>query len=235
MSDQEAIAVLMSCQERLLKSLKAVVATTKFNYRSFGIEIEDYVRKILVEVFRAAGFIKHETDYKVAKDKNEFPDFTLITKPNLAVEIKSGNRYKLDKGKWSPCNNSENDMGTIKEWPKKLKKFGGENIYYILIEYAFTDDLQDIVDVKIGPFYEFLDLNADGFLRYREKDGNLRPKDFDELPPVKTLGQFEKLLPETVIYRSKRIIKKHIQNIPREEQNEFLDSLKISGKNRRLF
>ena len=82
------------------------------------------------------------------------------------------------------------------------------------------------MDVKIGPFYEFLDLNADGFLRYREKDGNLRPKDFDDLSPVKTLEQFEKLLPETVPYRSKRIIKKHIANIPEEALDDLLDCLK---------
>jgi len=88
--------------------------------------------------------------------------------------------------------------------------------------------LQDIADVKIGPFYKFLDLNDDGFLRYREKDGNLRPKDFDELSPVKTLEQFEKLLPETVPYRSKRIIKKHVENIPEAERVGFLDSLKRS-------
>jgi hypothetical protein len=63
--------------------------------------------------------------------------------------------------------------------------------------------------VQIAPFYKFLGLNKDGLLKYREKDGNLRPKNFDEISPVKSFDQFKKLFKKTVIYRSRRIIKKH--------------------------
>jgi hypothetical protein len=75
--------------------------------------------------------------------KNEFPDFTLLTNPMLAIEIKSGNHYKLQDGRWSSCSNSENDMGTLNKWPEKLRMFGGQYIYYVFIEYSLTDTLAD--------------------------------------------------------------------------------------------
>ncbi len=226
MSTKEAISALMSSQEHFRTSLKRIIATNKFNYRSFGIEIEDYARDILVEVFKQAGVINSREDYKIAKDKNEFPDFTLLTKPKLAIEIKSGNHYKLEGGRWCSCKNSENDMGTLNKWPEKLGVFGGQYIYYVFIEYSLTDTLADIVDVKTAPFYKFLGLNSDGILKYREKDGNLRPKDFNAVSPIQSLQEFENLFPQTIKYRAKRIIKKHLQSIPEGERNAFLDSLK---------
>ena len=100
-------------------------------------------------------------------------------------------------------------MGTLNDWPNRIKKFGGKNIYYVFIVYNFNEKTKDIQNIEIAPFYSFLGLNKAKLLKYREKDGNLRPKDFDINSPIKTLEQFERLLNKTVVYRSKRIIKKH--------------------------
>ena len=100
-------------------------------------------------------------------------------------------------------------MGTLSEWPQKIKKFGGYNIYYIFVIYNFNDKVKEVLNIKIAPFYQFIGLNKDRVLKYREKDGNLRPKDFDIDSPIKTLGQFEELLNKTIVYRSRRIIKRH--------------------------
>jgi len=116
-------------------------------------------------------------------------------------------------------------MGTLNTWEEKLAKFDGNDIYYILVIYRFDDEDKKIIDVQIDIFYKFLDLNRDGTLRYREKDGNLRPKDFFEKPQITTLKQFEGLLKETDVYRSKRIIKKHIKHIPGGDRKKFLDEL----------
>ena len=113
-------------------------------------------------------------------------------------------------------------MGTT----SKITKFGGDNIYFILVEYICNSNSSEIVKVTTAPFYRFLGLNSDGLLKYREKDGNLRPKNFDENSPIQTFEQFQELFNETEIYRSKRIIAKHLKNIPIEERNSFLDSLK---------
>lgn len=167
--------------------------------------------------------------YHQARNKNEFPDLTLLRRHDIAIEIKAGNRsaYNDQRRAWVKCQNSNNDLGTLESWPAKIHKFGGENIYFLFLEYDFTPKHQEIIDIKIDHFYRFVGLNEDGFLSYREKDGNLRPKNFDAPALLATFEQFQGLFQPTVIYRAKRIIQKHIVSIPDAERNAFLSSLMI--------
>ncbi len=212
-SGSDAINVLISSRVKILRDLRLVVGIGSFDYRTFGTDIEKHLSNIIINIYKKSSFIKSSKDYIVAPHKNYFPDFELKTAPAIAIEFKSGNRSQNRQGKWVAVNNSENDMGTLSEWPKKINKFGGENIYYIFVIYNFDEKTKQVQNIKIAPFYEFLGLNKAKVLKYREKDGNLRPKDFDAKPPIKTLQQFEQLLNKTVVYRSKRIIKKHRQII----------------------
>ena len=100
-------------------------------------------------------------------------------------------------------------MGTLNEWARKIEKFGGDNIYYIFVIYNFNEKTREVLSVQVAPFYQFIGLNSDKLLKYREKDGNLRPKNFGVESPIKTFKQFKELLGKTIVYRSKRIIKKH--------------------------
>lgn len=214
--DKDAINCLQASKGELLKHLKKVVNDKDFDYRTFGTAIEEHLTSALVRVFTKEFLIQNDTDYKIAPNKNYFPDFELKTIPSLAIEFKSGNKNQYRQGKWVKVKNSENDMGTLNEWPKKIAKFGGENIYYIFVIYNFNDQNKEVLDIQIAPFYHFIGLNSARVLKYREKDGNLRPKDFEIESPIKTLEQFKQLFNKTIIYRSKRIIKRHrsiIKNI----------------------
>ena len=206
---KKAINYLQSSGDKILNYLKKIVGSKNFNYRTFGTAIEEHLEDVIVKILTEGGFIANNTDYAVSPNKNHFPDFELKTIPHIAIEFKSGNKSQYRKGKWVTVKNSENDMGTLNEWPRKIAKFGGENIYYLFVIYNFNDKTKEVLDVEVAPFYQFIGLNSDGFLKYREKDGNLRPKDFGTKPPIKTLNQFEQLLNKTIVYRSKRIIKKH--------------------------
>ena len=206
---KKAINYLQSSEDKILNYLKKIVGSKNFNYRTFGTAIEEHLEDVIVKILTEGGFIANNTDYAVSPNKNHFPDFELKTIPHIAIEFKSGNKSQYRKGKWVTVKNSENDMGTLNEWPRKIAKFGGENIYYLFVIYNFNDKTKEVLDVEVAPFYQFIGLNSDGFLKYREKDGNLRPKDFGTKPPIKTLNQFEQLLNKTIVYRSKRIIKKH--------------------------
>lgn len=212
---KEAINYLLSSKSKILNYLKKVVNDKDFNYRTFGTVIEEYLVAILIKLFKKGRFIKSDKDYVVALDKNYFPDFELKVNSPLAIEFKSGNKSQYRKGKWVAVKNSENDMGTLNKWPFKIAKFGGENIYYIFVIYNFNDKTKEVLDVEIAPFYQFIGLSGGKVLKYREKDGNLRPKDFKVNPSIKTLKQFEELFIKTVVYRSRRIIKKH-QSIIKE-------------------
>jgi hypothetical protein len=209
----EAIKVLVRSKKTILIELRKILNKENFNYRTFGVSIEPYISDILVHIFTKHNFIKDKKDYKLAPNKNYFPDFELKTMPPLAIEYKSGNEVKLEKGRWVSCKNSNNDMGTLNTWLTKIKKFGNKNIYYVFIIYRFDNVTKQINDIKIAPFFKFIGLNREGLLSYREKDGNLRPKDFFEKSPITSFSQFNKLFKETVIYRSRRIIKKHRQII----------------------
>lgn len=225
------IEYLNKSKSRLIDKLAKTIKGHKFRYETFGKEIEDHFLDEVLLILKEGGFVNKEVGYKKAKDKNEFPDLTILTDINLAIEIKSGNHFKKSGDKWVRCNNSENDMGTLNKWPDKLKTFNGKNIYYFFIEYAFSDSEQKIINVKIDNFYKFLGLNRDGLLKYREKDGNLRPKDFNASSPILSFKQFTALLPETIIYRSKRIIKKHFQYIPKKIRESLLRDLGNSSYN----
>lgn len=208
-NSRDAINYLQTAENKILSYLKKIVGSKDFSYRTFGTAIEEHLTDAIVKILTEGGFIKSDSDYSVSTNKNYFPDFELKTKPPIALEFKSGNRSQYRNGKWVRVKNSENDMGTLNEWPKKIEKFGGDNIYYIFVIYNFNDTAKEVLSVKAAPFYQFIGLNKGKVLKYREKDGNLRPRDFDVEPPIKTLKQFMELLNKTIVYRSKRIIKRH--------------------------
>ncbi len=205
----KTLNLLLLSRTAILNYLKRVIVAKTFGYRTFGTDIEEPLTDILVKIFTKKGFIKSKADYAVAPSKNYFPDFELKTKPPLALEFKSGNKSQYRKGKWVTVKNSENDLGTLNEWQQKIKKFGGENIYFIFVTYNFNDKIKEVLNIEIKPFYKFLSLNSGRVLKYREKDGNLRPKNFEEKSQINSINQFQQLFYKTVIYRSKRIIKKH--------------------------
>ena len=154
-----AIKILIGSRKLILKELGEVVKNNSFNYRTFGVDIEKHISNTLLKIFKNNNFIQSQRDYTLAPDKNYFPDFELKTVPPIAIEYKSGNKSKLSRGKWVECNNSNNDMGTLNKWPQKIKKFGGENIYYIFLIYKFDDKNKKILNVQIAPFYKFIGLN----------------------------------------------------------------------------
>jgi hypothetical protein len=209
MDKENIIETLIDSRLIIIAKLKDVIATNSFNYRTFGTSIEDDLFDIIISILKDKNLVTNNDQFRRAKDKNEFPDLTINTYPPIALEAKSGNRSKFDNGVWKTCKNSANDLGTFNSWDKKLSKFNGNDIFFVFIEYNLTDQIKEIIDLKIEPFYKFIGINAVGLLSYREKDGNLRPKDFDEDSPINSFDKFYGLLKKTDIYRSGRIIKKH--------------------------
>ncbi len=223
-NQNKIVEALVASKPRLLKYLSKVIIDNNFQYTTFGVEIENYLLPEVIKILKEKKLIKSDSDFQRAENKNKFPDLKILTPKLIALEIKAGNHSRKKGSEWVKCTNSNNDMGTLFSWDKKIKEFGGENIFYIFVEYDFNTS-KKILDVKIEPFYSFLAYNKDGLLKYREKDGNLRPKDFNKQSPVKSYEDFEKLFTRTEIYRSWRIVKKHFKNIPLEERKELLKDL----------
>lgn len=210
-----AAKILKKARKRLHQHLSAVVTAKSFNYRTFGTEIEESIIDEIIKIFVESDLIKDESDYQIARNKNEFPDF-LLKSILLAVDIKSGSVNRKKGNEWVVTNNSNNDLGTLNEWPRKIDEFGEENIYFVFIIYNFTRDKNIIVDVQIDNFYRFVGKSKQGLLRYREKDGNLRPRNFTARPSIEDFQQFKDLLKQTVTHRSINLIKKHSKNVPKK-------------------
>jgi len=207
---EEAIKLLIESKKQILAFLKKTLdEDDSLNYRTFGTNIEDYLSPEVIKIFRKGGFIKKESDYVEAPNKNHFPDFELKTTSSLALDFKSGNRSRKTGNRWVSTNNSNNDLGTLNSWPKKIGKFGGDNIYFLFIIYNINNKKREILDIQIDPFYKFLGLTKTGVIKYREKDGNLRPRDFYKEPLITSKSQFCSLFKKTIMYRSEKIIKKH--------------------------
>ncbi len=184
------------------------------DYTTFGKQIEDSICEALIGYFKEKKLL---TTHKIAPTKNDFPDFEL--NGSYAFEIKAA---------WNKSN-PENDMGTLNSWDKKLD-FYKDDIYYIFVKYNCGDDgtVIGIDAVYIDNVYNFIGKNGDGYLKYREKDGNLRPKSWNDFSSNKSYvanySDFRKQLAETDDYRAYRIISKKIKQI--SSNKDLMDKLK---------
>ena len=110
-------------------------------------------------------------------------------------------------------------MGTINAYPQKIEKYS-DNIYCTFVKYSvLNDDTIRVEDIYFNKIYTFIGKGT-GFktqLQYREKDGNLRPKNWKEMSDgiiyFKSLSDFKSALVETSRYRSERIVQKHIDTL----------------------
>jgi hypothetical protein len=188
------------------------------NYRNFGTAIEPFITKHIKE-YLIKNDNYNETDFKEASDKNEFPDLFII-KGSYAVEYKSAVND----------NGPANDMGTLNEWKRKIEKYE-DRIYYIFLEYEIGEEFIEICNCYIEKVYWFIGVRGgeDDVLKYRKKDGNLRPKawnDFHNLVVYwNTLNDFIKGIDKTISYRAKTMVEQYIDLLENDQLLEIREKI----------
>ena len=216
--------------EGLLDYLKAylpqkIVDGNYNSYEIFGKEAETPISDTIEEYLQICGISYIP---KRAKTKNDFPD--------LEVEI-NGIKYALEH-KSGACNikgeiknSAANDMGTINAYPEKIKYYG-DNIYCTFVKYSvLSDNTIQIEDIYFDKIYTFIGRGTgfDTQLQYREKDGNLRPKNWSDMGnntsyfPNQDL--FQSALLETAKFRSERIAIKHIDTLDKDSLQKIKDHI----------
>lgn len=183
------------------------------SYEIFGKEAETPISDTIEEFLASEGI---EYTPRRAITKNDFPDLEVKIDGKLyALEHKSG---ACDiKGSFKST--AANDMGTINAYPDKVKKYG-DNIYCTFVKYSvLQDNTIQIEDIYFDKIYTFIGKGT-GFenqLQYREKDGNLRPKNWSDMDSdiiyFPTLDAFNSALEATNHFRSERIVIKHLNNL----------------------
>lgn len=202
----DLLLVKRKLEKYILKYLQKAVTFNEYKYSTFGKDAEPLIASSIKEYF----MIKYNflpTDFIEALGKNEFPDLKFNTK---AIE------FKCAKSNEPPGN----DLGTLNSWPKKISQYN-DNIYYVFVAYDEEDGQVKIKNVYFDKFYKFIGVNSAGFLKYREKDGNLRPKSWSDFATSKSyfdsLEDFKEALVLTDEYRSARIVDKHIKKMNKSD------------------
>ena len=223
----EVLARVVSvCQEQELhKHLTNDLQNNSYTYETYGKVVEKpvfyHIQSLLSDL---------PLEVREAKNKNQFPDIQIYYEGQelLGIDVKAANRLRLDNDQWKPVSRPANDLATFDSMPKKLDRWGGENIWFIFLEYVALPEVQSIHRIVFDKFYTFVGTAQDGLMSYRKKDGKIRPKKFDEPPPYPTLESFEEGLALTIDPWRERIIRQHFallssqgkQNLLLELQNE---------------
>lgn len=173
------------------------------SYEIFGKEVENAISDVIED------YLKHNNiNYIIhkAKNKNDFPDLLLtINDITYALEYKAG---KSDAG-------PNNDMGTINMYHDKINTFG-DNIYCVFLKYSIERNIIFIDDIYFDKIYRFIGHTKvdKTLLKYRKKDGNLRPKvwsDFsNHIIYFNTLEEFKNAIENTNQYRSEQIVYQYL-------------------------
>lgn len=208
--------------EYLKENLPKKIIDGGYNsYEILGKEAEIPISDTIEEYLQLLG-ISYIS--KRAKTKNDFPD--------LEIEV-NGTKYALEH-KAGVCNikgviknSAANDMGTINAYPNKIKKYG-DNIYCTFVKYVvLDDDTINIENIYFDKIYTFIGRGT-GFstqLQYREKDGNLRPKNWSDMDNnviyFENLEAFKNSLIETTKFRSERIAIKHIDSLDKDSLHKI--------------
>lgn len=205
---------LQDFEKYILKNLPKKVEEAKLNdYTTFGKNVEKPLSDVIEDYLKLK---KVECTFKRAKKKNSFPDLEVIMKKEtFAFEHKAAESSSVD-----------NDLGTLNAFPKKIKKYG-DNIYYFFVKYSKAKAGEGIVidNIYIDKVYRFIgkmDVKDKLILKYRKKDGNLRPKtwsDFDNnIVYFNTLEEFKSAIKPTVEYRACELVIQHMKDLTDDDK-----------------
>lgn len=215
---------------------KKILDNNLSNYENFGKEIEPHVSDI-IEEYLDCNKIIYESHR--APDKNYFPDLTLyIRGKKYAVEYKCGIYNKYGE----IFNEPANDLGTINSYTKKINDFN-KNIFCIFIKYSIDNRFITLDDIYVDRIYKFVGkktVKSQILTKYREKDGNLRPKnwrDFDSTTSYfNSLKEFRRALFITNKYRALQIALKNLEKLSTKELLDCKNKVNfLLAKNRKYY
>jgi hypothetical protein len=226
--------ILKELRNYMENNLNKKIQEKKIRYEISG-QIEVFAIDVIIEFFKKEEFWKYK-DHELHKNKNKFPDLVIEIelddhKVKLFFELKAADSSK----------DPANDLGTLRNFWKKhiLTDVGIDNLYnlfMIIVKYSTEKKTITKIDkVYISHYFKFIGsrkINSIEILKYRKKDGNLRPKSWKEIDNITDLSLTKKELEEfftryylTVVFRSNDIIKEHKKIV-----EEPLDSINLKEK-----
>ena len=210
----------MSKLEKFLNDTIRKNPQVGWTYKEFGKQVEQPIIDFLLQ----QKLLKNGYYIDQSANKNEIPDIIdeFYNEP-IFIDIKAGNVVQYSNGR--RVTNPNQDLSTTFRWQDEtLKRFKGENCYFIEVRYHHleNEDLY-VVDCKIDKFYNFVGKTPDGLISTRRR--NVRTKSWNSPSQYSSALEFEKLLEVTISHSIKKDILNHNKYLNEKDRIEIIENL----------
>lgn len=157
---------------------------------------------------------------KTGSEKNRLADLAIVCgKQTIEVSVKAARKSQ----------EPSNDIGTFREYPIRKRLFVGS--FTLWLRYDDSGELIKVDRVFFDQTWRFVGKSTlTGGVKYRKKDGNMRPKQwamFDSAESYwKTEEDFEAAVKKSASYRANSLVKEHLKGMSEEDQKLLYDTLK---------
>ena len=218
-SEKLPTKILEILEKYTRKQILEEIKKERVSYHISGKKIENIATKKVLDFFKENKEIQL-IDSHIAETKTEWPDLT------VKIDWSGGERKTFFEIKAADSSgNPENDLGTLKSlWKEHILLHSGlenlDHLFMLFVRYSKENgQITNIDKVYIAHYFKFIGArktNSIEILKYRKKDGNLRPKTWEGMENIKlkylTKEELKSFLEKyylTTIFRSIDIIREH--------------------------
>lgn len=218
------IARMDALKENISAELTARLATNALrgSYTTVWRQFEELsvqaLREILPRQIPELG-AQHFDAGQAGREKNRLADFAIVCGTNvIEVSVKTARR----------SGNPENDMGTFRDHPNREKLFAAS--FTVWVRYDDVGEALRAERVFFDRTWRFVGKSTlvDG-VKYRKKDGNMRPKPWSMFDSGKAYWQseaeFEAAVQRSETYRANELVKEYLTDLSEEDQRLLHDRL----------
>lgn len=157
---------------------------------------------------------------KAGREKNRPADFGIVCGTNqIEISIKSARKSA----------NPENDMGTFNDHPARKRAFSDSFTVWV----RYDDSMGEIKCDRafFDRTWSFVGKSTlvDG-VKYRKKDGNMRPKSWSMFNSGKSYwgseDEFESAVKRSETFRANELVKEHLQDLGEQDQRVLYEKLR---------
>ena len=225
-ADASAVAAKLDAfKQTIAAEVMSALQRTNFNssyttvWRAYEDAAIDALCKILpqrIEGLRETNFDRG----KSGREKNRPADLAIVCKNGqIEISIKAGRRSA----------NPENDLGTFNEHPQRRTLFAASFTLWVRYDDSGREIRCDRVFFDRSWRFVGKSTLVDG-VKYRKKDGNMRPKPwamFDAGEAYwQTEEEFEAAEKRAEAHRANSLVEEHLQSLSEEDQRLLYDRLR---------
>lgn len=224
-SAAEIVRKLDALKDTIARESTAVLKTNQLtgSYTTVWREFEDQVIVALEEILPRHIPELTVTNFdggKSGKEKNRLADLAILTGgEKIEISVKAARR----------SGNPENDMGTFHDHPNRKQLFVASFTAWV----RYDDSTKEIRCERVffDRTWRFVGRSSlMGGVKYRKKDGNMRPKPWTMFESGeshwKSEAEFEAAVAQSERFRANELIKQYLEDLSENDQRLLFNELK---------